>query len=110
MNQIHCFAFDLAGLKQQLELKATSALYEKNQKRQLLEPVRVGAVAGCVCGGALQRLTRDLATGNCDRILLCSSAWPRTHQASLRLGIPASVCLLKGPPHATYIHFFHTTF
>lgn len=46
MNQIHCFAFNLADLKQQLELKEASALYEKNQKRQLLEPVRVGAAAG----------------------------------------------------------------
>lgn len=34
--------FKLSDLKQKLELKI-SALYKKNQKRQLFEPVKVGA-------------------------------------------------------------------
>lgn len=54
MNQIYCFAFNLTNLKQQLELKEVSALYEKSQQRPFSGHVKVEMCwerGGMLCKG-----------------------------------------------------------
>lgn len=86
MNQIYCFAFNLTNLKQQLELKEVSALYEKSQQRPFSGHVKVEMCwerGGMLCKG-YRNQGRDLFffflyfALFLDRVLLCSSAWPRT--------------------------------
>lgn len=87
MNQIYCFAFNLTNLKQQLELKEVSALYEKSQQRPFSGPVKVGM---CWAGACSAMASKGLGYRESrmwsflyfalllDRVLLCSSTWPRT--------------------------------
>lgn len=96
MNQIYCFAFNLTNLKQQLELTEVSAFYEKSQQRPFSGPVKVGMCwerGACSAKGSKGLGYRESGMWSffiffiylffyfalfLDRVLLCSSAWPRT--------------------------------